>query len=127
MPSADAPAQRTTRLSPEVIATRTLGRANRVLIDSMAAAWSALGGAPVWLLDATDSPSYAPDAIAAAGDHLVQMRARGLESLVVVTTSPMLRMGASIAAASTGVRVLLAKTASEAEAIVRGLVGQTRR
>ena len=112
--------QQTRRASASVIETTLLGR----ISNEMARAWlrdyEELGRAPTWMFDACEARSYANEAIVTAADGFRRQGELGLKRVVVIVTTPLVRMGVSVVAMSSGMDLRIVETRAEAECHILG-------
>lgn len=85
----------------QLIETDVAGRVTADMIGAMASDYRELGGRSTWLIAADRATSYAPEAIQRAVDDFAKLqREHGLERIVAIIGSPLVRMGATIVSAS---------------------------
>lgn len=82
----------TCRQTIQVIETTLPRRVTARYFEESLKKWDALGGAPIWVLDASSSTSYDPDAVAVASRGLALRGQKGLRRVVAVTTNALIRM-----------------------------------
>ena len=81
------------RLTGEV-ETRVVGRVTAAIVQRMVADYLRLGGGARWFVDASETHSYAPEAIGAAVTEFAKLAAGGLREIVAFIKKPLVRMGA---------------------------------
>lgn len=90
-----------TRRAGASIETTFAGRVTGSMIEEACAGYRREGGAAPWLLDASATQSYAPEAVERAVAQFNELHAKhGLHRIVAVVVAPLVRMGASIVAAT---------------------------
>lgn len=91
----------TRRIRAGLIETELGGRVGADMIVAMAADYRKLGGRSTWLVDAAGATAYASDAISRAVDEFAKLqREAGLDRIVAIVEKPLVRMGATVVAAS---------------------------
>lgn len=77
------------------------GRATGGEIEQMVADYRRLGQGTTWVIDASETTSYSPDAVQTAIERFGELaRAHGLTRIVALITRPTVRMGASVVSMS---------------------------
>lgn len=79
------------------VETKVDGRVLARDIERMVSDYARLGAGATWLIDASATSGYAPDAVQRAAEMFGELsRARGLTRIVALIKSPVVRMGASV-------------------------------
>jgi hypothetical protein len=105
---------RSVLLPSGVVETTMRGRISREMVVQAFDELDSYPRSSVWIVDMTKADSYEAAALAAATERLIASRRRGLEKLVAVTPSPMLRMAASVVRVGSGFPLVIVETRAEA-------------
>ena len=121
-----APRAETWRATTRLARTRTEGRLHAGLVAGMGDDWDRGGRAPAWLVDATETADFEPDAVTVLVATLRTCHAQGLRRVVLVAPADIVRMAARAVAASVafaGLEARVVETLAEGEALVRDASG----
>ncbi len=108
--------QRTRKRSDGVIETTVSGRVLPNVVRDWTQDFKSLGGSKTWLFLAEETKGYDPAAIEAAAEGFKAGQRYGLETIVAVITSRMVRMGASLVAMISRMDIQIVENRREAEA-----------
>lgn len=101
MPAEPSSLVKTKRTSPTIVETEVSGRVTAEMISQMAEGYQRHGGRSVWIIAAEGTRSYAPEAVERAVSLFSRLhKDHGLDLIVAIITVPLVRMGASVVAAS---------------------------
>lgn len=105
-----------------VLCTVVDGTVDAGLAEAVLAQFKAQGSAPrAWIIDTTTTAGYTADGIAGGAKVIVEVRKNSTMPIVVIATTPIMRMAATTVSLASGGRVKCVESQAAADEIVAAL------
>jgi len=111
--------QRTRRRADGIIETTVEGRVLTEHVEAWKRDFNLLGGSAVWLFLAEKATGYDTAAVDSAAEGFKEAQKRGLNLIVAIITSRMVRMGARLVAMFSKIDMQIVETRAAAEAAIQ--------